>query len=794
MGSKDPEETSSSKEEGKAGEVSSDPRDLTGTIELNGLVNQDIDDSETLDIKGDILESAFGQLIQMIPIPTLLVDGAYRIATVNRACRKIVGDCQEIIGAPFRDLLPAGPEAEKAQSSLEKAFAERQQQICEGLVVAGEGRIWSRISMKTIRIMGTKFALVLAEDLTLEKERLFGEQRHSRELREELGRRLAAERKLRESERRFRTLVETMNESLAEVDENGVFTYVNRKLTEMLGYAKEEIIGRARTDLLAGPDSNQAKEWFAQGKERGVGTYECVLRGQGGREVPVIISSQPIYDPDGRFQGVVDVLTDITEQKKAEHALRDSEQRLQLAVEGASLSLWDWNIQTGEMVFSKNAAEMLGYAPDEISPHYTAWGALVHPDDQRSIRKAFNAHVKGETPVYENEHRLRHRSGRWIWNFARGRVIEWDGSGNPLRMIGVNFDITDRKEAEQALRESEEKYRELAELLPQFIFEIDEKGRFTFLNRSGLEAGGCTQEDVDRGLSPLEVIVPEDVEAVAQDMAKALRGEKLAGLEYTALRKDGTTFPVIGYFAPILKDRQPVGIRGVGVDISDLKAKERQIQESLKEKVTLLSEIHHRVKNNLQIMSSMLAIQSEYRGDDPFREVFEDIRNRIWSMALVHEGLYGSDNLSEINADHYLRRLLTGVRSAYWMTRHRVAVKIDVEDISLELDTAVPCGLIINELFTNALKHAFPGERHGEIRVSLGALGKEQIVLEVSDDGIGLPEELDIEDPKSFGLNLVSLLTQQLRGDITLDRSAGTRYHIRLRRAELRDFLEPQSE
>jgi two-component sensor histidine kinase len=190
----------------------------------------------------------------------------------------------------------------------------------------------------------------------------------------------------------------------------------------------------------------------------------------------------------------------------------------------------------------------------------------------------------------------------------------------------------------------------------------------------------------------------------------------------------------------------------------------------------------------------MLAIQSEYRGDERFKEVFEDIQNRIWSMALVHEGLYGSDNLSEINASRYFTRLLAGLSSAYWNTRQRVAVKIDVEDISLELDTAVPCGLIVSELFTNALKHAFPDERHGEIRVSLGALGKEQIVLEVSDDGIGLPEELDIEDPKSFGLNLVSLLTQQLRGDITLDRSAGARYHIRLRRAEMRNFLEPQSQ
>ena len=212
-------------------------------------------------------------------------------------------------------------------------------------------------------------------------------------------------------------------------------------------------------------------------------------------------------------------------------------------------------------------------------------------------------------------------------------------------------------------------------------------------------------------------------------------------------------------------------------DISRRKQTEEKIKASLEEKEVLLKEIHHRVKNNLQIISSLLSLQSEYVKDTRCIESLEESRNRIRTMALVHEKLYQSENLASINLKEYVKSLVSGLVRSYRVNTDRITPKIKVEDIFLGVDTAIPCGLIINELVSNALKHAFP-DRKGEITVTLHSFD-DIIELIVSDNGIGIPDNIDFKAAETLELHLVTILAEdQLEGEITLDKRKGTSFKI----------------
>ncbi|MBM3240618.1 response regulator [Candidatus Poribacteria bacterium] len=201
-----------------------------------------------------------------------------------------------------------------------------------------------------------------------------------------------------------------------------------------------------------------------------------------------------------------------------------------------------------------------------------------------------------------------------------------------------------------------------------------------------------------------------------------------------------------------------------------------QSMASLKEKEVLLSEIHHRVKNNLQLIHSLLSLQERAIKDESYREMFKDIQNRIRSMALIHGELYKSEYLAKIDFDSYIKHLANSLFRTY-ETTGKIVLKIEVEDVSLSINSAIPCGLILNELISNSLKYAFPEEREGEIKITLRGI-EDKIELVVSDDGIGVPEDLDLQNVESLGLQLVIALVKQLEGTIKLERNGGTTFKI----------------
>jgi len=217
--------------------------------------------------------------------------------------------------------------------------------------------------------------------------------------------------------------------------------------------------------------------------------------------------------------------------------------------------------------------------------------------------------------------------------------------------------------------------------------------------------------------------------------------------------------------------------------INQYKKETEQVKSSLREKEILLREIHHRVKNNLQVILSLLSLQSQYVRDKDALQMFKKTQDRVRSMALAHEKLYQSENLAEINFSDYIKRLADGLYRSYGVSPKDIELDINVKNASFDIDWAIPCGLVINELISNALKHAFPPQwkKKKKIKISLNQKDNGEVTLIVKDNGIGIPEELDLRKTESLGLRLVTALAEeQLGGKIILNRKEGTEFRISL--------------
>jgi len=339
--------------------------------------------------------------------------------------------------------------------------------------------------------------------------------------------------------------------------------------------------------------------------------------------------------------------------------------------------------------------------------------------------------------------------------------------------IYIFKDISNRKKAEELIIKSEKKYRELADLLPQTVFETDVNADLTFMNIYAFEMFGYSQEDIENGLNILELIVEEE-RSLSRDKIKDVLSGQVSGDEYTAQRSDKSIFPIILYSNPIIHNKIHEGFRGIIIDISDLKNAEDKIVASLKEKEVLIQEINHRVKNNMQIISSLLSLQANHTSSDEAAEILKESRGRVKSMAMIHEKLYHSSNLSRLNMAEYLNNLVGDILRSYSSVSSKVSSNVDVDDIYLNINTALPMGLMVNELVSNSIKHAFP-EGEGNINIKLEYDG-EKYILTVSDNGIGLPGDVDPFESSSLGLKLVNSLSIQLEGDLSVLRDGETTF------------------
>ena len=346
-----------------------------------------------------------------------------------------------------------------------------------------------------------------------------------------------------------------------------------------------------------------------------------------------------------------------------------------------------------------------------------------------------------------------------------------------IKVLSAIVDIT-------AMRRSEERFRRVVEAAPNAMVMINPEGNIEMVNAQAERVFGYDRHEMLG--QPVEMLVPDRFRpqhpGLRRHFFAAPDSRPMgAGRDLFGLRKDGSEFPVEIGLNPIETDSGTMVLSAI-VDISDRKQKEESISQALREKDVLLSEVHHRVKNNLQIVHSLLDLQSGQVSDPAVLDMLRDSQNRIRSMALIHQTLYQSKDFAKVDFASFLDSLLPTLMATYAMTVGRINLEVSVRDIHLPLNQAIPCGLIVNELISNALKHAFPGERRGRIEVASSRSGEREIALSVSDDGIGIPAEKSLDNTGSLGLTLVQLLANQLRGRIEILRANPTRFTLFLPR------------
>ncbi|MDP2855151.1 MAG: PAS domain S-box protein [Smithellaceae bacterium] len=427
------------------------------------------------------------------------------------------------------------------------------------------------------------------------------------------------------------------------------------------------------------------------------------------------------------------------------------------------LVLWNRNIET-----------FFGYAPEEIKGSNIM--TFIAEADRARVRNAMEkAFVEGYGEV---EAELITKDNVMIPYYLTGVQMT---KGDTAYVIGTGIKLTELKKSAEALKESERKYRELVENANSIILRWNPSGEIAFMNEFGQKFFGYTEKEII-GRHLVGTIVPEK-KNTGRDLRPLVDGIVANPKDFEQninenMRRNGERVWISWTNKAVLdRNGQVLEVLSIGSDITERRQAEEMIQASLLEKETMLSEIYHRAKNNMQVISSLLNMQSSYLQDETAREALQDSVNRVKTMADIHNLLYHSGNMTRIDIGGFIRDLTGSLQQSYKISGAPIEIHADIVDATLPIEQAVPCGLILNELISNALKHAFPEGKEGKINITM-QLQNNHVTLTVCDNGIGFRSVTDAANRKSMGMELVNILVGQIGGKLDMQVDGGTTWTI----------------
>ncbi len=633
----------------------------------------------------------------------------------------------------------------------------------------------------------------------------------------------AAQRALQISEERHRAIVACSPIALISIDRDGKVLSWNASAERILGWSETEVIGKPLPSI---PPDKQAEFTSLRAQVLAGQSFsgkEIVRQKKDGTLFHASLSAAPVYDAHGNIIQILSALEDITERKQAEEALRRRDAILSAVAEAAKQLTFSSAFEESVNNVLAKLGESTGVSRSYLfENHYDELGNLLcsqrfewvapgvtpqisnpelqnfpiieggfkrwmdkqqrneilfgnvsdFPASEKSLLEAQNIFSIAIVPIYV--------AGNW-WGFfgfddCRSKRLWSTAELDALKAAaGVLGGAIQNHYADQALRESEEKYRLIVENAHDGI-EISQNDRLIFCNPQFAQMLGYSIDEL-KGISFNSIFSEQGKKDLYERKIRRDRGEQLVPYyETTFVKKDGRLIDVDVKYEIIDYQGKPATFAIVR-DITDRKQAEQQIQADLKEKTMLLTEIHHRVKNNLTVVASLLRLQSKQIKDKSVLPYFKDSIDRIHTMASVHEKLYSSKNFANINFKQYIQNLTSNLYQSSGI-KDRIALQAAVQDIVLGIDDAIPLALIINELFTNAIKHAFPKGKHGTIRINFATSADGSYQLLFQDTGVGLPETIDFEKSESLGLQLIRMLAEQINGKAILERHQGTTFRI----------------
>jgi len=469
---------------------------------------------------------------------------------------------------------------------------------------------------------------------------------------------------------------------------------------------------------------------------------------------------------------------EIQERKRVEKSLLESETKYRslfdTAGDGIILMKGEYFIECNDKaleIYELTREEIIGSTPLDLSPE-------LQPDGKRSQDKALKfikQTLQGNPQNFEWKH-IRANGEAFFVEITLNRLE----IGGEYLIQAMVRDITQRKETEELLRKSEYRHKMVGQLISDFAYSCvhDSDGIYEieWITDSFYHITGFSEKDLKKAQCWLFSVHPDDETIAHQQLNELKAGSK--NIRIFRIQKTNGEIRWIRNHVQCIEDKDLGRLRiyGAAQDITEVKEREEAIQASLREKEVLLQEIHHRVKNNMQIISSLLSLQSHHV-DGEIAKILEGSQNRVKSMALVHEKLYRSQNLSSIDMEDYVISLVADLFYSQMVNEEQINLVLEIDNIEFNIETAIPCGLIINELASNALKYAFPEGRKGELMVSLKRKA-DKYELIIRDDGIGLPNNLKIEKVDSLGLQLVNSLISQIDGTMEINKEKGTEFKI----------------
>ncbi|AKB58287.1 PAS domain S-box protein [Methanosarcina barkeri] len=735
-----------------------------------------------------------------------------------------------------------------------------------------------------------------------------------------------------------RSLIEASLDPMITIGLDGKIMDLNDATEQVTGYSRNNLIGTDFSDYFTEPEKARAgyQQVF---KDSEVRDYPLEIRHKDGHITPVLYNASVYRNENDEVTGVFAAARDITELKRAEEALLESESRLRLAQVSAGAGIWDWNMSADKIEWSKDLFCLFGLDPKKSDASFDLWRSVIYPDDrlvaEKRIETAINNHIS-----LTSEYRIVLPSGEVRWINALGNTT-YDNNGKPQRMSGICIDITERKRVEEALRDSEERFRALVTASSEMVYrvnpdwsemryfygrgflantespsntwiheyvppedqqhvmavineairtkttyELEHRVRLAdgnlgwifsravpMLDENGeivewfgaasditerkeaevklkkahenlekmveertaeLEKAYNSLKESEKGLAEaqkmshignwewdmatskvywseemyrifrresqesappynefLNCIHPDDRDYVDAALAikKAVKGQTNS-IEYRIILANGEE-RIVHMQSEVIFDEKnnPLRAKGIIQDITERKEAEKALANV---EIVRKKEIHHRIKNNLQVISSLLDLQADKFNNPRVIEAFRESQNRVISMALIHEELYKGEGTDALDFSTYIRELTENLFQTYSLKSKNIHLSMDLEEnVFLNMDTGIPLGIVINELVSNSLKHAFLGKDRGEIQIKLhreknSKYKKEKeanransFILVVSDNGVGIPENLDIKNVDSLGIQLITTLADQLDGEFELKRNNGTEFTMR---------------
>jgi PAS domain S-box-containing protein len=544
-------------------------------------------------------------------------------------------------------------------------------------------------------------------------------------------------------------------------------TWVNDAFEELTGYSYGEAIGKNPGKLLQGPKTDPATvQRIGKAVRNQESIQETVLNyTKSGDKYWLDLTIDPILDGEGNCEGFIAIEKDVTKQIKRQRELQESVERYDIVSKATSDTIWDLNLETDINRYNSNIYDMFGYEKQEVKNPAQWWREKIHPEDRDIVTTKMEQALEADFDRFQMEYRFQCADGSYKYIYDRAFIVH-DEDGNPIRMIGAMQDVTQQREEQKWLQLFQSAIASTKESVAIIEAEPDESpGReILYVNEAFCSMTGYTQAEA-KGETLAILNGPKTSQKERDKLSRAMKNWETEEAEFINYKKDGEEFWIRVSMTPVRGPNNSFSYWVcVGRDITERKQREKELQKSLKEKETLLLEIHHRVKNNLAVVSGMMQLQAFEEEDQQFKEKLFDGVVRIQTMSNIHELLYQSESFTDVAFHENLKKLTNQITDTFGKNV-RVKTNFEFDEVHLNINQAIPCSLIVNEVITNVLKHAFGDQDEGEITISISE-DDGKVYLQVTDDGIGEPPDLQEQrTAQSLGLKLIETLAQQLEAD-----------------------------